>query len=373
MIRIAFLLLALGATAGPIIVVKCVDAVATEPWLDTDYQRRAKITFLASQVGTTMTTAVVLIDLADLAATYHANVQADADDTRASAADKTSALHVDLEDYDAGADTGSLWVYVGTISSSVNTDIFIYYDHASGGAYGSPQDVWDATGASYMGVYHMGSTATSAQPSATGVAAIDADAYNFESGDLIAGKIGDCIDFDGSNEYYSVPASDATTNLRPDTTFTAMCYFKADDFSDGVIFQGSGNSTSAGYGAWIWSSNLRPSLGNGGNVWTSGTYATASLSTSNWYHYAFTWDGSNARIYLDGVAIANSPQTETGSWSWSSQPFFLGRRESAGYYHGKLDEVRVIDRTMTANEIAWIEQNLNDPSTTYTVAAEETQ
>lgn len=365
----AFLLLP-SAIASPVMVVNTPAAGDSEPWLDANYARRAKITILSSQVTTTMSGQVALIALADMAATFHTNVRSDAYDVRFSAADKTTAIDHDLEYYDAATDTGWVWVYVGSISSSSDTVIYIYYDYASA-ADGTHQDVWDASGADYMAVYHMDDTATGAQSSANGIPDIDADPYNMESGDRILGKIGYCIDFDGSNEYYSVPITDATNNLRPDTSFTAHCWFSADDFSDGVMFQGSGNSTSGGYGAWIWDSQLRPSLGNGGNVWSNITEPTSGLSTGTWYHIAMTWNGSSAKFYLDGAEVTDSPETEGGSWTWSNQPFFIGRRESSGYYHGKVDEVRVHDSVHV--DINWLHQNMHDPGSTYTVAAEELQ
>jgi len=344
------------------------------PWYDTDYQRRVSITFLSSQITSTMTNMTAAVGLEDLPPTFHTNVQSDADDVRASKDDHTTGLDIDLDHYDSTNDDGIVWVSVGSMSNSVDTVVYLYYDYASATAYPNPQDCWDATGSNYMVVYHMGGTATSAQPSATGDANHDAASYNLESGDLIDGKVGQCIDFDGSNEYYAVAVgTPGAYDLRPDTTFTAMMWFQADDFTDGVIMQNSGSSTSQGYGAWIWSSQLRPSLGNGGNVWTNLTEATSGLSTGTWYHYAFTWDGSSARAYLDGSAISNSPETEGGAWSWANQPFYIARRESAGYYHGKIDEIRVHDNTFAATTIAWVHQNQDDPSTTYTVGTEETQ
>jgi len=357
------------AIAGPIISVSMPSGSA-EPWMDTDYDRRCKITILSSQITTTMSNQVALIEMADLPATYHSNTRGDAFDTRFSSADKTTAIPHDLEYYDGANDIGWVWVFVDDLSSSADTDIFIYYGHSTA-TDGSSEDTWDGTGADYLGVWHMGDAGDSAQTSATGVAAIEADANNMESGDRIIGKIGYAMDFDGSNEYLSVPSGDASTYLRPDTTFTSHCWFRADDFTDGTIYGLSMNSTSSGLGNWLYGSQLRPSLGNGGNVWTNITEPTSGLSTGIWYHVITTWDGSSAKFYLDGVEVTDSPETETGSWSWASQPWYFGRRPSGDYYHGQIDETRIHDSVHV--DPAWLHQNMDDPGSTYTISTEETQ
>jgi len=376
MTRIAlFLLLACVAQALPIIrITMPVDAGG--PWLDTDYDKRISVTIKSSVVGSTLTDVPVKIDLDDMPDTFHSSVETDGDDIRASADDHTTELAVDLERIDTTAKTGTLWVLVPSISSSTDTEIFIYYDAgAAEPPYASPEDVWDATGGDYIAAWLMNDAADGPQDSATAVANIQADNFNTDSGDSVAGVAGNSVIVDGSNEYYSVPTADATSYLRPDTSFTASVWFKATDFTDGVIFQGSGSSTNMGYGLWIWGGQLRPSLGNGGNVWSSLTEPTSGLSTGTWYHCAITWDGTNARMYLDGSEVTDSPQSETGAWSWASQPFFIGRRESAGYVAATIDHLTVHDSTFSADRIAFEETNQRDtvPNDALTVGSEETQ
>jgi hypothetical protein len=374
---LAYLLVAPSILANPIIHRRAVVTNGdVEPWMDTNYQRRSRITILSSQIASTMTDAVLCVDLSDMPSTFHDNVRSDGYDQRASTDDKTTELKIQPEDYDDSGDTGHTWIYVGTLSSSVDTDIYLYYDYPSAANPSDQQDLWDDSGADYMGVWHMDDYALLPQDNwATSGGHLHADDFNLEGGDTIDGKVGKCIDYDGSNEYNAIPTTDSEAyDMRPsDTSFTAMCWFQADDFTDGVLFH-HGASTNQGYGLWIWGGDLRPSLGNGGNVWSNMTYSTGILSTGTWYHYAFTWDGSNARGYLDGAEIANSPETETGSWAtWANQPFYIGRRETSGYYHGKVDELRVHDDAFSGNTIAWIHQNQDDPGSTYTVRAEETQ
>ena len=351
LLSVLLLAAALFVTAAPVAVHRRAAFQSAGVWADDNYSHYRSITFPASEVAESAS-AVVPIDLSNLPAHFWDNTRTDLADVRFYSSDHSTLMPHTLEAVDDTAETGIAYIYV-YLDATTDQAAHLYYDYPSAAAFSTPEDVFDATGADYMGLWLMDDAADGPQDSATALAAIQLDNFNTESGDQVAGQLGHSVDLDGSNEYYKTTTStDATNNLRPDTTFTAGCWFYAGDFSDGVPFQGSGSSTSAGYGFWIWGSNFRASLGNGGNVWTGLTEATAGESADTWYQYIFTWDGSNARAYLDGTELGSSPVAETGSWTWSSQPFFVGRRESAGYYHGRIDHIFVHDDTWNANRIA---------------------
>ena len=338
-------------------------------WLDTDYTNRVAITIDSAQVSSTLTNFPVYIDLSDLPAAFFSAIQADGDDIRASDAGHTATRHIDTVRIDTSGQTGEIHVLLPTVSSSVSTVFYLYYNCASCGAYSTPEDVWDATGANFMAVYHMDADGNLAQPSATGVAAIDADSANQESGDSVAGKMGNAIDYDGSNEYNSVPQSDAATYLQPDTSMTMSAWFAADDFSDQVFFGNQMDSTSKGIAWWIWSSNIRPSITSTG--WTNLTESTSGKSAGTWYHVAATWDGITGRLYFNGSEVDS--HSLDGSHSWALQPCYFARRESGSYYDGKLDEVRLHDATLSADWISAEYTNQNTPTTFYTVGTPEAQ
>jgi hypothetical protein len=83
----------------------------------------------------------------------------------------------------------------------------------------------------------------------------------------------------------------------------------------------------------------------------------ATTVTQNvWHHAAATFDGSNFRIYLDGVLDGTTPTT-TVPRSDSIQPFAIGTAMNStsvaeGAFLGQLDEVRVWARALSASEIA---------------------
>ena len=80
------------------------------------------------------------------------------------------------------------------------------------------------------------------------------------------------------------------------------------------------------------------------------------VSLNEWHHLALTYDGSGrasgVALYLDGklqeVEVLND--TLTGSIR-SERPLLLGRRHAKGMFDGRMDEVRIYGRTLSANEV----------------------
>jgi len=81
----------------------------------------------------------------------------------------------------------------------------------------------------------------------------------------------------------------------------------------------------------------------------SALISTAAPTTGTWHHVAYTWDGATNRLYVDGAAVT---PTATSHDSGAVTDAFLGATSaSAGFYNGSLDEVRVYDRALTAQEV----------------------
>ncbi len=108
----------------------------------------------------------------------------------------------------------------------------------------------------------------------------------------------------------------------------------------GKLYAGTGNSANADAAVW--------SIGN--NSFLS---STQTSQDTNWHHIAATYNGSTMRIYIDGVEDASTntavtiPDNDTalkiGSTYGSG-----GRGEGAGYFDGKIDEIRLSSTARTA-------------------------
>lgn len=179
-------------------------------------------------------------------------------------------------------------------------------------------------------------------------------------------------DFDGSADYGTF-ASAAHTALFGQTQGTIEAWVNGDTFTSGTarktIF-GTGHSSQTD--RWcvmrVTSTNyLQMSITNDGTNY--GCNVTTSLpSTSTWYHFAITYDGSSFAAYYDGVS--QTINTTAAGWfnnvaSDTLQVGAMDRGTSGNNYdpwNGKIAQVRVYSSALTAAQVL---QNYNATKTNF--------
>lgn len=67
-------------------------------------------------------------------------------------------------------------------------------------------------------------------------------------------------------------------------------------------------------------------------------FGSRNVVPNLWHHVALTYDGSVAKLYLDGVPVED---VTTGNISWSSQPIVIG-----GNFIGDIDEVAIYGKAL---------------------------
>lgn len=174
-----------------------------------------------------------------------------------------------------------------------------------------------------------------------------------------AGKVGRTLNFpnngDGSAFSYVRVPDDAS--LRPAlVTGEAWVYRYQFGGDRCVLSKGAGAD---GYETWrLGFSGGYPQLisKHQNNSYNSLTGPTP-LEPNQWSHLAFTFDGSTATLYVNGVAV--SWQTDLGPLVYASSiPLTIGAGWRSGgptyYYSGRADEVSLYNRALSAREIAAI-------------------
>ena len=86
--------------------------------------------------------------------------------------------------------------------------------------------------------------------------------------------------------------------------------------------------------------------------------ANTSLSANTWHHLAATYDGSNMKIYIDGVEDASMVQS--GDFI-SNDEFYISYSYGGRYIDGSIDELRVWNIARTEAEIIEYSCNIPDP------------
>ena len=168
---------------------------------------------------------------------------------------------------------------------------------------------------------------------------------NYWQGSPIIAGSQNCLDFDGSNDFVTLPSTLYSNNLSGGTALTIEYWFKGTLLTSAVRFQ-YGDYVVAGWGRQFIIST------DGG---TEGVYIGTSeeIEDGNWHHIACVWEANTEngfRTYLDGVlknqrtsANVTLPVINSGAW--------LGSFNNGEYISGKLDDVRIWNTARTSEQI----------------------
>lgn len=156
----------------------------------------------------------------------------------------------------------------------------------------------------------------------------------------------------------------SSTTLKPNLVTVEVWAKSAQWYRTGSDNTIISNTQGGGYAIYV--------QGATGNLlfiaYANGTYQIASIASSsalvngNWHHFAGTWDGTTAKLYVDGVLKGSS--TPLGSsyniaYGNNANNLFLGA-ESAGtgttpdanrYFDGQLDEIKIWNVARTSAQI----------------------
>ena len=86
-----------------------------------------------------------------------------------------------------------------------------------------------------------------------------------------------------------------------------------------------------------------------------GVYANAYLKSNQWMHVAFTYDGKAKRAYVDGQLVGELAFSATPTDS--TDALYFGARGATYGFVGALDEIRLYNRALSADEITKLYTN----------------
>ncbi len=169
-----------------------------------------------------------------------------------------------------------------------------------------------------------------------------------------AGKYGSALVFDGSTARVSVPAS-PSLNVTTGLTLEAWVYPTATQTGWRAIIQREVDAF------FLHASNhtggLRPAAGGtlgGSVVWVSGP---AAIPINTWTHLAQTYDGTTLRLYVNGTQVVTL--AATGLIETNASPLWIGGNNPYNeYFQGRIDDVRVYSRALSAAEL---QSDMNTP------------
>jgi len=161
------------------------------------------------------------------------------------------------------------------------------------------------------------------------------------------GKVGGALSFDGSNDFVNVADSTTVRNFyRSSFTVELWARKTALPVDTAETFLGTDS---------VWRVNLYNTtcrlrgLVSGVNTDLATITWTQDLL---WHHWVFEWNGSGYSMYRDGaLVLANNGETRI--FDASTQTVSIGAYAGSQSVNGLIDEVRVYNRALSAEEIRY--------------------
>jgi hypothetical protein len=341
------------------------DFLAEEPssWYGNScWQYRKKLTLDSNLVEADLTDFPVLISLtgdSDLPAA----AQSDFDDVLFTSADGTTKLSHEIEAYDSANGDIVAWVKIPSLSSSSDTDIYMYYGCGTACNQQNAADVWSNN---YVGVWHL--------KEATGTQTNDSTSYanhgtpsSSDTPTQDTGQIDGALYFndDGAPER-NVSVTDNNTGLDLPSAMTVSGWVRtSDNVNDPGLIVNKWSNTASEQNYWLGKlsdTNIAFYVdGGSSNV-------TASLGLiddgADFHHVVGVADPTGGpqklRIYVDGI------QRDSTGWDGSSYTADTALRignspAAAQEFKGTIDEVRVQSTNRSAAWILTEYDNIKNP------------
>jgi hypothetical protein len=169
------------------------------------------------------------------------------------------------------------------------------------------------------------------------------------------GTRGSALDFKNGEQILCAPSE--ALDLRDALTLAAWVSARRIDDYDGIVVRGTDKLV---YSLRLLASRQLQFVSNGwgrprGGEGSCKHRSKGKIDTDRWHHVAVTYDGTHVRFYIDGELDPSELKVHV-RFGRVSEPLAIGCDPPGGVERldGALDDVRVYNRALSANEIAAI-------------------
>lgn len=329
-------------------------ATGCDPWWDTNFKRRRKLTFDQRQQPGSVESLSVLV-LLDATRIDYGAMQSLGQDIRFVDDDGTTVLRHEVERWTVGG-TSVVWVRVPSIEPGTDLDhVWMYYGNSSAPDAQQPSDVWSG----YDAVYHLDGLADSTGKHA---AAVDHGTTAVTDG------IGSARGFDGVAAYLDLGANLSMLEAASMMTMSLRVRVRS-IVGERALLSASVNSAvptglSRAFVSFVNTADLRAG-GRARDVDATSSFLTTlnapmAVGANTWQHVAAVMDlgSQEVLLFVDGVLQPtdtlsipfSAPTTDSTPTSFN----VLGASDdlTSQYLDGALDEVRIAPARRTP---AWVD------------------
>jgi hypothetical protein len=192
--------------------------------------------------------------------------------------------------------------------------------------------------------YESGSTTTYSMTGSLTGSLVNGVKYN-------SGNGGSWV-FDGTDDYINFGNTPSTTITGSSVSLEAWVNYNISQQDwKGIMYKANGNSS--GYQLFIDSAE-RVAFGVITTAGFSRPNAGFTLPENTWNHIVGSYDGSNMRIYVNGILYSTTPQS--GSILTSTTNLYVGMSFASEEFPGYISVARIYNRGLSTSEV---QQNFN--------------
>ena len=276
--------------------------------------------------------------------------------------DGVTLLNFQLEKYTSGTGQYTAWVKIPNLSTSINTNIYMYYGNAAIVAdQSTPAIVWS----NYYGVWHLQTATYTTDNSGNGFTLTDNGTTNQSPAQINDGRA------DNGTQWLEV--SNTFPNITTNFTMSGWIYTTDKTKAGQRVFCDDVNNT-GGYALSLgdggtgqlrfYSRNSTPVILDAGNL----------INNNTWYYVSAVANitGLTKTIYINGASVASG--AFTGAWGTdagnSSIAGETASGETANRLQGRIDEVHVAKSALSADWLLTEYNNQSSPATFYSITTE---
>ncbi len=325
-------------------------------WWNSSFTYRKKITLDKDKVFTTLTNFPILVSITD--SDLASKAQSDGDDivfTNITG----SKLNHEIEKYTSGTGELVAWVNIPSLSSSTDTEIYMYYGNSTCDGQENIAGTWNSN---YLLVQHMDQSSGNI---------IDSTSNNNDltkSGSPTyqsTGKVGYSIEFDGSSDYFS-----ESIDFSSYTAGTLEAWVKPDNPTSEDYVLDYYVNTNNRVSLHMSQNDLILYLKSGGNEEIN-IQPEQSVTSDIWYYHVGTLGSGGAELFSNGSSIGTDSTTDCFDDLGSGEVFIGQLGSDSAYWDGDIDEVRISKIKRNDSWINTTYNTIHDNSNFITTSTEE--
>lgn len=180
-----------------------------------------------------------------------------------------------------------------------------------------------------------------------------------------AGKFGNAANLDGVNDYLQVryPTVAAAPLDIVNSSVSISSWVNPTNISSTKAIVGKLNGSIFGYGLSLTTTGVTLNLRSPGDQVIFSCAATVPITVNVWTHLAGTvfdtGSGTVSYIYVNGALVRTC--TSTSRVGSASGAFYIGSRSGGELFPGKIDDLRIYNRTLSGAEVNLLATEGNGP------------